>query len=341
MRRIKKAKIQFISLVARGANQMPVIYKSDGSVVFDTLFKASEDAGELTSIVYAVEHRDSQGDIASAEVIKDMAYEAMRNGLDVDIRHNGKALGKDRAYVAESFLVQKGDPRFVDLKDLQGRPVNAEGAWANVIKIDDEAIRAQVRSGEIGGLSMAGDAIVEAEKSDDADAGEAAGDEGVANRIIKGLARLLGLHRGEDEIEMKKDELEAILKANNEALATTLSAAIAKALTPSVETTDETTDQADDVAKEDATTDEPADEFEAVEDAVEAQKSDDSDPRDTEIAELKAKLEKLESRSKAPVQKQETDESLVGLSKEDAEAVREGREMARIVNEMRGFSSKR
>lgn len=218
MRRIKKARIQFISLVPRGANRMPVIYKADGTAEFATLIKASDDAGELLAVVYAPEKRDTQGDIADAAVIKEMAYEALRKGgPEVDIRHDGKAVGRDRAYVAESFLVAKGDTRFEGWKDHDGNDAgDLTGAWANVIKIDDPEIRALVKSGEIGAVSMAGTAVVEQEKADDAPP--------------SWFQKLFGpLFKGrtddtQDDDEMKPDEIKALVKE--------VAVEVAKALKP-------------------------------------------------------------------------------------------------------------
>lgn len=165
-RRIKKARIEFISLVPAGANKMPVIYKSDGSIVFDSLTKASEDLGELLNVVYAPEHRDSQGDIADAAVIKDAAYDAAMRGLNIDIRHDGKAVPREKAFLAENFIVAKGDERFQGWKDRDGKEVDLTGAWATVIKINDPDLRAKYRSGEWAGVSMGGTAVVEHEKAE-------------------------------------------------------------------------------------------------------------------------------------------------------------------------------
>jgi hypothetical protein len=147
----------------------PVYKSDDGTVTFGTLVKASDnfdEHGELTSVVYAVEHRDSQGDIADAEVVKDMAYGFISEGGKVDIRHDGKAVGPDRARVGETFLVQKTDPRFHGWKDADGKPVDLTAAWATVIKIDDPELRKKYRSGEWAGVSMGGTAIVEQEKAE-------------------------------------------------------------------------------------------------------------------------------------------------------------------------------
>lgn len=172
MRRIKRAKIKFISLVPRGANQMPVIYKEDGAVAFDLLTKAGADfdeRGELLSVVYAPEIRDSQGDIASADVIKQMMYDAAKEGVQIDLRHNETPVAKADAYIAESFLIQKGDSRFADFKDYGGKVVDVTGAWAVVIKIDSPDLRKQYKEGKWNGVSMGGTAELLNEKSEPTD----------------------------------------------------------------------------------------------------------------------------------------------------------------------------
>lgn len=164
-RRIKKAKIEFISLVPAGANKLQAVYKSDGTVELSALSKLDEQ-GELLAVVYAPEHEDSQGDVASAAVIKEAAHEFVANGAKIDIRHDGKPVGAERARVAETFIVHKSDARFQGWKDRDGKDVNLEGAWATVIKIEDPALREKYRNGEWAGVSMGGTAIVESEKSD-------------------------------------------------------------------------------------------------------------------------------------------------------------------------------
>lgn len=169
-RRIRKAQIKFVSLVPKGANLLTPVYKADGSFSVGCLSTAAEkfdESGELLNVVYAPEHRDSQGDVADAAVIKDAAYEFVANGAGVDINHDGKPLPRERARIAETFLVQKTDTRFHGWKDAKGNAVNLEGAWATVIKIDDPELRKKYRSGEWGGVSMGGTAVVEAEKSEE------------------------------------------------------------------------------------------------------------------------------------------------------------------------------
>lgn len=199
-RRIKKAHIKYISLVPQGANQMPVLYKEDGEIELQTLVK-EQDEGELLAVVYAPDFEDSQGDIASAEVIKDAAYEAMKRGVELDIRHDFKALSKDQAYVAESFLIQKGDERFQGFQDYRGNTIESlEGAWATVIKIDDPALREKYRNGEFQGVSMAGPAEVEVLKEEDP-----------IDHLLAKLADRLSKPSPSEEIELTKEEMEALL----------------------------------------------------------------------------------------------------------------------------------
>lgn len=213
-RRITKARISTISLVPRGANQMPVIYKSDGETAeFDTILKDDrlEEHGELTAIVYAPEQTDSQGDVASADVVKDMAYDFARRGLgDIDLRHDGKAVPKNDAYVAESFIVQKGDERFKDTKDYNGEPVDVTGAWAVVLKIEDEGLRKLYRDGKWNGVSMFGDATVKAASEDGT----------LVQSLLKALGSLVGATgpRDDGELDMDEKRLNEILDKRDEGL---------------------------------------------------------------------------------------------------------------------------
>lgn len=223
-RRFTKADIKFISLCPRGVNRLPVIYKAEGkggtgALDLDLLVKADDrfdDNGELTAIVYAPEFRDSEGDIASAAVIKEAMYNAAKNGVQIDLRHNEKALPKGSAFIAETFIVQKGDPRFLDMKDYAGNKVDVTGAWGTVIKIEDAVLRKAYRNGEWNGVSMGGTAAVEMEKSDD---------------VLAKLSELLRNPQKKD-IDMDKKELVEVLAENNKSLVGSITEGIAKALKP-------------------------------------------------------------------------------------------------------------
>lgn len=201
-RRIKKAKIRFISLVPRGANTFPVLYKGEGSSAqFSTLIKDDrfEEHGEITAIVYAPELRDSQGDIASAQVIKAMAYDFSRDGGDLDVMHDGVALTKEQAYVAETYIIKHNDPDFAGISDYDGNPVTVTGGWAVVIKVDDEGLREAYRSGDWNGVSMAGPAEVIAEKSAE-----------THEELLSALAKRLTNNPPKKDVPMTPEELEKI-----------------------------------------------------------------------------------------------------------------------------------
>lgn len=203
MRRIRKAKIEFISLVPAGANKIQPVYKDDGSIRFSAVVKASDafdEKGELTAVVYAPEMRDSQGDIADAEVIKQMAHDFIANGAKIDIRHDGKAVPAEKARIGETFLVQKTDTRFHGWKDRDNNPLNLEGAWATVIKIDDPELRKKYRSGEWAGVSMGGTAIVDQEKAD-------------IDRLIEALTKAVNPPKPRtEETQMEAKEMKELLK---------------------------------------------------------------------------------------------------------------------------------
>lgn len=237
MRRIKSAKISFISLVPRGATQLPVLYKSaDETAQFDCIVKDDrfQDEGLLTAIVYAPERADSQGDIASAEVIKQMAHDYVRNVGAVDVRHNTAALPREKVSVVESFIVQKNDPRFADLKDYSGHPVDATGGWGVVIKVDDAELRRLYREGHWNGVSMFGPATVEPLNE--------SADSNIPDRLAERLAG--GSNRNPNNKDMDIKELTQALEASNTSLVKTLTDSIvtglAKALKPEAPADDKT-----------------------------------------------------------------------------------------------------
>lgn len=160
--RILDATVKFLSLCKRGKNKMPVLYKSEEDVVnFEPLFKMDEEQGELMAVVYVPDVYDTDGDIASSEAIRKMAHSFAREGYNLDIRHEGEKLTREQAYVAESFIIQKGDQRFSDWTDYDGKPVDVTAAWATVIKIDDQELRKAFREDDWNGVSLEATAKVE------------------------------------------------------------------------------------------------------------------------------------------------------------------------------------
>lgn len=172
-RKIKKALVDYISLCPRGANKLPVMYKSeegDDRMKFTCLTRAEKDfeeRGLLTAVVYAKGIRDSQGDIVyDDDVIYDMMTSFAKNGRGIDIRHDEKALSKDDIFPVESFQIQENDPRFADYKDYDGNPVDVTGGWGVVFKVENEGLREAYREGKWNGVSMGGSMLVESEKHD-------------------------------------------------------------------------------------------------------------------------------------------------------------------------------
>lgn len=233
MRRIKKAAIKFISLVPAGANKVDAVYKADGSFSFEPMVKASDnfdEEGELLAVVYPANMRDAQGDIADASVVKQMAHDFIANGAGIDINHDGKPVAKDRARVAETFLVRKTDERFHGWKDREGNSTDLTGAWAAVIKIDDPELRKKYRSGEWAGVSMGGTALVEAEKT----AGSS------LDRLVDALKAFAAPNQAtptstSKSTDMTPQELSAVLAENNKTILASF-AELAKSIAPKAET---------------------------------------------------------------------------------------------------------
>jgi len=194
MKRIKKARIDFISLVPKGKNKTPILYKEDGTVEWETIIRKSpefEDNGELTAVVYLSEYPDTDEHVASKEVVKDMAYNFQKEGGQIDIRHDGKPVNKDRAYVAENFIIQKGDPRFSNLRNYDGENIDAADSWGVVIKLEDPELRKLYRDDGWQGVSMAGPALLVDEAKEDT---------------------------SKEEYSMKPEELEQVMEKSNTSL---------------------------------------------------------------------------------------------------------------------------
>jgi hypothetical protein len=192
---LKEVDVTFISLVSKGANKKAILWKSANSPETPShsktisLSKIDDDKRIVYGIVYSPDEVDSQGDTATAEVIEKMSYSFMRNLrlTKVDAQHDEKA---DEGFVCESWLIKSGDPVF---------PMEKAGAWAVAIKVENEETWKLVKSGEIGGLSLAGDAKVEEVKKADTE------DEAPAG-VILWLRKKLGLEKDFDS-EAERSEL--------------------------------------------------------------------------------------------------------------------------------------
>lgn len=205
-RRLSDISVSHISLVKAGANGRTFLFKSKEEEpkheVLVKFTKQDDVKGIVYGIVYEPEKVDSQGDIANADEIEKAAYDFMkaRNTLNVDKQHDFSNVG---AFVAESWIVKMGDPIFPD----------AVGAWAVAIKVEDEGLKAEIKKGDIAGLSMAGSAKTETVSEDDGNIIKAIkeGFESFKKAFEKATANSQSVSK--DEINtLLKSELEPILK---------------------------------------------------------------------------------------------------------------------------------
>lgn len=168
--RIKRARITHISLCPRGKNRLRATFHAvaDDEIALD--FRALACMGEeglLTACVYLPEAAgvpDTMGRVIDGPALIDCAHNWLTEVIEgrggIDIRHDFKALPSDAVQICESFIIQKGDPRFAHLR-CEGKPVDATGGWGAVFKIHDAKLRELYRKGEWEAVSMAGLAEVE------------------------------------------------------------------------------------------------------------------------------------------------------------------------------------
>lgn len=164
-REILDGKIFFLSLVDEGANDAEILLKNKDLQKIQSVAKLGKDK-LLYTLVYGPDHVDSDGDMARKGAVQKISHSFIKNmkGSGIDVMHNCQPVDADAAQVCESFIIQKnGDDRFKGVK-LQGRVIEdtseLEGWWAAVIKLNDAELRAPFESGEWGGVSMYGPALV-------------------------------------------------------------------------------------------------------------------------------------------------------------------------------------
>ena len=148
---LRNIKIRFISLVKAGANKKQIIWKSsDGGfeLVEIPISKRDDEKQVIYGVVYSPDEFDTDGEFASKKEIRKAAYLFMKEsntGTGVDKDHSFSP--EKGVYVAETWILKENDPTFSDEKP---------GSWAVGIKVDDDEIWKQVKSGDINGLSMGG-----------------------------------------------------------------------------------------------------------------------------------------------------------------------------------------
>jgi hypothetical protein len=114
-------KVDFLSLVSKGANGKRIVWKwggkkPEGLEVFETPLKKitkSEEKRMVYGIVYSPDEVDSQGEYASRAEIEKAAYGFMKGLrlLNVDAQHD---FDPKAAFVAESWITKGTDALFPD-----------------------------------------------------------------------------------------------------------------------------------------------------------------------------------------------------------------------------------
>lgn len=100
-----------------------------------------EDERLVTGQVYAPDCIDAHGHYMTSAELRRVAHQFMTDGLltSIDVQHNNITVP---ATIVESFIARKGDPDF------------EEGSWVATTKIDDPAVWAAVKDGQINGYSF-------------------------------------------------------------------------------------------------------------------------------------------------------------------------------------------
>lgn len=230
---LKDIQVTFLSLVPRGANGKRIIWKSaengNGTgemleIELKSIKKSGDEERMVFGIVYSPDQVDTQGDFAKASEIKRAAHSFMKECSihNVDIKHDFDP--KD-AYVAESWITKGKDSLFEKEPD---------GSWAVGIKVESDELWAQIKKGELAGISMAGRAVKvkkedggdiltkmeemltrifkgAAVKKDDSCAGDTKKDEFKpedVTELAKQLEGVSDLKKENDELKKRVEELE-------------------------------------------------------------------------------------------------------------------------------------
>jgi len=209
-RKILKANVTRLALCKRGLNTLQTLYKAADGARFSALVKAAGDfdeRGELLFVAAVPGMEFADGDFyGSADALRASAHAFLRNGAELDLEHDGKVLSTDDAFVAESFVIQKGDPRFAGWQNYDGESVDVTGGWGGIIQIESPALRKAYRAGDWDGVSLfAPAAQLELVKSD-------TNESELVRAIRKAIGAPCNTNPAEDD-DVKPEEITAAVTA--------------------------------------------------------------------------------------------------------------------------------
>lgn len=198
---LKDIRISLISLVGKAANKTTFICKSadfdSGPIRSEELSnfhiaKTDEEKRLVYGIVYPVGKEDTQGDFAIAAEVEKACHNfmiALDSTEKLDTGHNLQiAKGVN---IVENYIVQKSNPLFPE----------DEGAWAIVVKVNNDEIWNAVKDGTYTGFSMWGEATRITPEAGTIEKE----DEGMLKKLTTIIKNILNMDTIEKRIKLAKD----------------------------------------------------------------------------------------------------------------------------------------
>ena len=216
--------VEWISLVGSPANQKKIILKSANAKPSDQtekqwdfpLTKVDVEKRIVYGLVAVPNEVDTDGDMYTPAAVEKAMENFMACGYTqyIDREHD---YNKRDCFVRESWIVKENDPMFTEV-----------GAWAVGIKVMSDDLWDVVKSGGVNGLSLAGWAYESLDPEFNVTkAGKTISEktkntlEAAKNALVDALEMIRNLmpeknqknNEVEDVLNMKKEELEALIKS--------------------------------------------------------------------------------------------------------------------------------
>lgn len=185
---ISDAKIQFVSLVDKAANQRRflVTKQADGQAQFSTyskILKIDNETHYITGIVYEPMAEDAHGNYMTEDEIRKAAYWFAKNGDKVDLQHSFESA--DGLSVVENYVA----PSDFTLGDT----LVTKGTWLITVECSNDSVWQAVQKGELTGFSMGGFGKYSEEDVNLEDVTKSGGDAEEKAGLFKRLGKFLGL----------------------------------------------------------------------------------------------------------------------------------------------------